>query len=183
MLRRFLDQQASCTRNCKATFDTSGVRLGAEYYRIPLTERIYDTFLTSTRTERRKTLSAAKYAEKVWCKVIMYRIRLHSINKDNITPLHRVMTQVFSNFHSLELLTIGHKSGLSLSYTNDYSYNKKARASYEENCETFLNSVDSNVHFWNIENLETVMKWMNMLKAYTFHDSYVSLYQGSPADN
>ena len=164
MLRKFLDQQASCTRNCKATFDTSGVRLGAEYYRIPLTERIYDTVLTSTRTERQKTLSAAKSAEKVWHKVIMHGIRLQNLRKDNITPLHRIITQVFSNFHSPELLTIGNKSGLSLSYTNDYLYNKKARASCEENCETFLNSVDSNMHFWTIDNLETVMKWMNMLK-------------------
>ena len=138
----------------------ANLRIGAEYYKLPLTQRLYDT----TKSEKMNSITAANRSEKLIRRLMMHGIRLQCLNKDNVTSLHKVMTQVFSNFHSPELLTIGNKSGICLSYTADLNENKAARKTYDKECKQILNAIGSDIYFWNIDNLKTVMKWMNMLK-------------------
>ena len=105
-----------------------------------------------------------KKVENLLRQLAIYCTRLQILNKSSITPLHKVMTQVFSNYHRRELVTFTHKIGSSLSYAYDLEQNKEAKEKFEETCTDFLNKIDSTTHFWNIDNLETMRKWESMLK-------------------
>ena len=148
----------------RSKFNTYNSRIGAEYYKLPLTQRLYDTVLTATKFEKMNSITAVDRSEKLIRRLMRHGIRLQFLNKDDVTSLHKVMTQVCSNFDSTEVLTVGNKSGICLSYNVDLSENKAARKAYDKNCEQILNANDSDIHIWNTDNLETVMKWMNTLK-------------------
>ena len=120
--------------------------------------RLFDIDLTTNSSEIDTTLSDAKKAENLLRQLAIYCTRLQILNKSNITPLHKVMTQIFSNYHRWELVTFTHKIGSSLSYAYDLEQNKEAKEKFEETCTDFFNKIDSATHFWKIDNLETLRK-------------------------
>ena len=163
-IKECLDNHASILRETKTDFAIQNFRIGAEYHQIPVFMGLFDIVITTNISEIDSTLSDAKKAENLLRQLAIYCTRLQILNKSNITPLHKVMTQIFSNYHRRELMTFTHKIGSSLPYVYDLEQNKEAKKKFEEACTDFFNKIDSTIHFWNLDNLETMRKWGSMMK-------------------
>lgn len=93
-------------------------RVGREYAVIPLTDRLYDLVLTRSDAERDGELSHSTVFERNLRRLHIHSIRTTITNKAT-TPLHSVLTQLFSNYHSRDLLTFTNKIGSSFSHSKE----------------------------------------------------------------
>ena len=76
MLRCVMDEGAVTLRDRKGRFTTSSLRIGSEYYKLLLTQRLYDTVLTATKSEKMNSVTAANRSEKLICRLMIHGIRL-----------------------------------------------------------------------------------------------------------
>ena len=140
-------------------------RVGIEYFQVPFCDRLYDIAATVTTEELQQKLSSGAIIDKIFKCLHLLTIRTCLISKYNVTPMHKMLSHFFSSFHSRAIMTMTNKLGSSYSYSADCKENKEARKTLNENMEKLLNDIPSDVHFFSLDNLETTMKWLDMLKS------------------
>lgn len=159
-MHRYNDSQ----KNCQAEgLSMSDFRVGVEASYIPFSLLLFDMVLTENEGMEP---SLVKNRSQLFKYIAINSIRQKICDVKIITPFHMTTSNDVSLSCSKSLMTLLNKAGISYSYAKDIKDGKKSRQLWNEfGITSALQSSNSNMHWIECDNLET------MLKSTTIHNA------------